>query len=99
MKIRPPGRMGGGGEGRGRNRVSIVLLYPFLFFSEVLTRDIYISLTWPGTPPTEGFGHGGGSGALRMGVGGEQGGLALIRPSDCFSSSSAQRAPPPRNDD
>lgn len=77
--------------------VCIVPLYPFLSFSEVLTRDLYISLTQPSTPPTAGpwawwweWGFGGGR---------EQGGLALIRPSDCFSSSLAQRVPPPRNDD
>lgn len=79
--------------------MSIVLLHPFHFSSEVITRDIYISLTGPGTPPTEGSGHGGGSGALRMGVEEEPRGLALIRPSDCFASSPAQRVPPPRNDD
>lgn len=36
--------------------MSIVLLWPFLSFSEVLTRDIYVSLTLPRTPPTEGAG-------------------------------------------
>lgn len=79
--------------------MSIVLLYPFLSFSEVLTRDIYISLTQPRSPSMDGlrtwwweWGSEGGSES-------EQGGLALIRPSDCFSSSLAQRVPPPRNDD
>lgn len=45
----------------------IVPLYPFLSFSEVLTRDLYISLTQPSTPPRLGPGLGGGSGALGVG--------------------------------
>lgn len=66
-----------------------------LSFSEVLTRDIYISLTEPRAGPRAWWWEWGSEG----GGGREQGGLALIRPSDCFSSSLAQRVPPPQNDD
>lgn len=54
--------------------VRIVFQYPFLSFSEVLTRDIYISLTWPGTPPNEGSGLGCGEWGCEDGGGRGAGG-------------------------
>lgn len=77
MKIRP-----GGGLGEERRRGPALFFSP-PYFSEVLTRDIYITLTLSGDPPCNCWTLGVGAGSLCVGAGGRgQGGWALIRSSD-----------------